>query len=155
MIVEGTFTFQGPRETVWELLQNPDVLVKVLPGAKRLVRAGEDRFDGVMQVGVGPVTAAEFTVSVMLKDKVPPQYYAMEVDSKGTLGFTRGSARVALEVLADGGTLMKYTAELQVGGKIAGVGQRLLDQVAKLMTRQGLEALNKELRARLAGGSSR
>ena len=154
MIVEGTFTFQGPRETVWELLQNPDVLVKSLPGAKRLVRAGEDRFEGVMQVGVGPVTAAEFTVAVTLKDKVPPQHYAMEVDSKGTLGFTRGSARVELEVLADGGTLMKYTAELQVGGKIAAVGQRLLDQVAKLMTRQGLEALNQELRARLAEGSS-
>lgn len=154
MIVEGTFTFQGPRETVWELLQNPDVLVKALPGARRLVRAGEDRFEGVMQVGVGPVTAAEFTVAVTLKDKVPPQHYAMEVDSKGTLGFTRGSARVELEVLADGGTLMKYTAELQVGGKIAAVGQRLLDQVAKLMTRQGLEALNKELRARLAEGSS-
>jgi len=153
VIIEGTFTFGGPREAVWELLQNPDVLVKALPGAKRLVRAGEDRYEGVMQMGVGPVTAAEFAVTVALRDKVPPQRYAMEVDSKGALGFTRGGARVELEALADGGTLMKYTAELQVGGKIASVGQRLLDQMAKHMTRQGLEALNQELRKRLAGRS--
>jgi len=153
VIIEGTFTFAGPREAVWELLQNPDVLVKALPGAKRLVRAGEDRYEGVMQMGVGPVTAAEFAVTVALRDKVTPQRYAMEVDSKGALGFTRGGARVELEALADGGTLMKYTAELQVGGKIASVGQRLLDQMAKHMTRQGLEALNQELRKRLAGRS--
>jgi carbon monoxide dehydrogenase subunit G len=151
VILEGTFTFAGPRETVWELLHDPDVLVKALPGAKRLVRAGEDRYEGVMQVGVGPVTAAEFAITVSLRDKVAPQRYAMEVDSKGAVGFGRGGARVELEALADGGTLMKYTAELQVGGKIASLGQRLLDQVAKLMTRQGLEALNQELRARLAG----
>ncbi|HEY6209520.1 MAG TPA: carbon monoxide dehydrogenase subunit G [Gemmatimonadales bacterium] len=150
MIVQGTFTFAGPRATVWELLQNPDVLVKALPGAKRLVRAGEDRYEGLMKVGVGPVTAADFALTVSLRDKVPPERYTMEVDSKGTLGFTRGGARVELEALADRVTLMRYTAELQVGGKIASVGQRLLDQVAKLMTRQALEALNQELRARLA-----
>ncbi len=139
MIVEGTFTFQGPREAVWDLLQNPDVLVKALPGAKRLVRSGEDRYEGVMRVGVGPVTAAEFAVAVAVRDKVPPQRYALDVDSKGAVGFTRGTARVEL---------------VQVGGKIAGLGQRLLDQAAKLMTRQGLEALNQELRTRLARGSA-
>ena len=155
MIVTGTFTFQGPRETVWELLQDPDVLVKALPGAKRLTRAGEDRYEGVMQVGVGPVTAAEFAVAVAIKEKVPPARYTMDIDSKGTLGFTRGTARVELEPLAGGGTLMRYASELHVGGKIASVGQRLLDQVAKLMTRQGLEALNKELRARLGGAAPR
>ena len=118
MIVTGTFTFQGPRETVWELLQDPDVLVKALPGAKRLTRAGEDRYEGVMQVGVGPVTAAEFAVAVAIKEKVPPARYTMDIDSKGTLGFTRGTARVELEPLAGGGTLMTYASELHVGGKI-------------------------------------
>jgi len=154
VIVEGAFTFEGPREAVWDLLQNPDVLVKALPGAKRLVRSGEDRYEGVMRVGVGPVTAAEFAVAVAVRDKVPPQRYALDVDSKGAVGFTRGTARVELEALADGRTRLKYTAELQVGGKIAGLGQRLLDQAAKLMTRQGLEALNQELRTRLARGSA-
>lgn len=151
MILEGSFTFDGPRETVWGLLQDPDVLVKALPGAKRLARAGEDRYEGVMQVGVGPVTAAEFSVTVTLADKVPPERYAMQVDGQGGLGFAHGTAHVALAPHGNGGTLMTYRAELRVGGKIAAVGQRLLDSVAKLMTRQGLEALNRELAARLGG----
>jgi carbon monoxide dehydrogenase subunit G len=154
MIVEGTYAFAAPRAAVWRLLLDPTVLVKALPGAKRLERAGDDRFEGVMQVGVGPVTAAEFAVTIALTDTVEPERYAMDVDGRGSLGFTRGRASVELTVTPDGGTAMRYRAELEVGGKIAAVGQRLLDSAAKLMTRQGLEALNKELRARLAAGDS-
>ena len=77
----------------------------------------------------------------------------MQVDSKGALGFTRGSATVNLDEV-EGGTRMRYHADLSIGGKVAGVGQRLLDQVAKMMTKQGLDALNKELEARLAAGTS-
>jgi uncharacterized protein len=154
MIVAGRFEFAGPRATVWELLQDPAVLVKALPGARTLERHGTDRFDGIMRVGVGPVTAAEFTVTVTLTDKVAPERFAMQVEGKGTLGFTRGTAEVELAEQPAGGTTMNYHADVQIGGKIAGVGQRLLDQAAKLMTRQGLEAVNRELRARLARGGT-
>ncbi len=150
MIVDGSFVFEGPRGVVWELLQDPAVLAKALPGAKQLVANGADRFEGVMRVGVGPVTAAEFAVTVTLTAKVRPQQFAMQVAGAGALGFTRGAAEVELRDGPQGGTIMTYHADVQVGGKIAGVGQRLLDQVAKLMTRQGLEAVNRELRRRLA-----
>lgn len=151
MIVEGEFTFQGPREVIWELLQDPTVLVKALPGAKTLTRTAEDRYEGVMSVGVGPVTAGEFSVSVVLGDKVPPQSFSMQTEGKGGIGFSRGTARVELTALPGGGTLMKYRADLQVGGKIAGVGQRVLDSASRAMTRQGLEALNREVQARVSG----
>ncbi|HYK82296.1 MAG TPA: carbon monoxide dehydrogenase subunit G [Gemmatimonadales bacterium] len=151
MIVEGTFTFPGPRETVWRLLLDPDVLVKTLPGAKRLERTGTDRYEGVMQLGVGPVTAAEFAVAVTLAEQVPPERYAMQLNGAGALGFARGTAHISLAPAPSGGTRMQYRAELHIGGKIASVGQRLLDAAAKLLTRQGLEALNRELSARLAG----
>lgn len=151
MIVEGEFSFPAPRETVWDLLQDPDVLAKALPGTQKLVRVAEDSYEGVMRVGVGPVTAAQWTVAMSLSDKVAPRSYTLHVDGKGTLGFTRGSARVELSDGDDGAsTRMSYRADLQIGGKVAGVGQRLLDQVSKLMTKQGLEALNRELGARLA-----
>jgi carbon monoxide dehydrogenase subunit G len=75
----------------------------------------------------------------------------MQVDSKGALGFTRGTATVNLDEV-EGGTRMRYHADLSVGGKVAGVGQRLLDQVAKMLTKQGLDALNKELESRLKAG---
>lgn len=149
MIIEGSFTFNGPRETVWELLQDPEVLVKALPGARKLERAGEDRFEGVMKVGVGPVTAAEWNATVVLEDKQPFDSYGMSVDAKGTLGFARGKGVVKLEPMEGDVTRMTYRADLQIGGKIAGVGQRLLDAVAKMMTKQGLDALDKELAARL------
>lgn len=149
MILQGEFGFDGPREVVWELLQDPEVLAKALPGTKTLERSGTDSYQGVMQIGVGPVTAAEFSVNVRLKDQAPPERFAMEVDSKGDAGFTRGTALVELAERAGGGTVMRYTADLKIGGKIAGVGQRVLDSVAKSMTRQGLETLNRELQSRL------
>jgi uncharacterized protein len=138
---------------VWELLQDPEVLQKAMPGARRLVRTGDGTYEGVIRIGVGPVTAAEWSLSVELADRVPPESYVMVIDSRGALGFTRGRATVRLEE-ADGGTRMAYSADLQVGGKVAGVGQRLLDQVAKMMTKQGLAAMGKELESRLAEDSA-
>lgn len=70
MILSGTFTFEGPRARVWEILQDPAVLAKALPGTKTLTQVGEDKYQGVMKISVGPVNAAEFAMSVELKDKV-------------------------------------------------------------------------------------
>ncbi|HEX2203253.1 MAG TPA: carbon monoxide dehydrogenase subunit G [Longimicrobium sp.] len=152
MIVDGEHTFPGPREAVWELLQDPEVLAKAMPGAKRLTATGDGTYEGVIRIGVGPVTAAEWSLNVALEDRVPPASYVMRVDSKGALGFTRGTANVTLEEVAEG-TRMLYHADLAIGGRVASVGQRLLDQVAKMLTKQGLSALNKEMEARLADGA--
>ena len=151
MIVTGEHTFPGTREAVWELLQDPEVLVKAMPGAKRLTTTGDGTYEGVVRIGVGPVTAAEWRLSVELHDRDRPASYVMHVDTKGPLGFTRGTATVAL-VEVDEGTRMLYHADLAIGGKVASVGQRLLDQVAKMLTKQGLNALNREMEARLLSG---
>lgn len=150
MIVDGEHTFPAPRAVVWDLLQDPEVLQKAMPGARALERTGDGTYAGVIRIGVGPVTAAEWSLTVELADRVPPASYVMVIDAKGVLGFTRGRAAVALSDEGDGTTRMTYSADLQVGGKVAGVGQRLLDQVAKMMTRQGLAAMGKALEARLA-----
>ncbi|HEV8613763.1 MAG TPA: carbon monoxide dehydrogenase subunit G [Gemmatimonadales bacterium] len=150
MIVEGTYPLPGTPAVVWDLLMDPEVLAKAMPGTKELVRAAPDRYEGVMRVGIGPITAAEFELAITLTEVQPPTSYAMQIEGKGRFGFTRGTARV--ELVPEGvGAVMRYSADLQVGGKIAAVGQRLLDSVSKLLTRQGLEALNRELTARLGG----
>ena len=149
MILSGTFNFQGPRARVWDILQDPDVLAKALPGTKTLTRVGEDRYQGVMKVSVGPMSAAEFAINVELKDKVAPERFSMVIDGKGAVGFTKGTATIALEEQPGPVTVMTYTSDVQIGGKIAAVGQRLLESVGKMMTRQALEALNTELQARL------
>jgi uncharacterized protein len=149
MILEGEFDFQAPRETVWGLLHDPQVLERAMPGARSMERVGEDLYSGRMVVGVGPVSAAEFAITVELHGKVEPERYEMKVDGQGPLGFTRGAATVELDEDGDRGTVMRYRAELQVGGRIAGVGQRLLDTVAGMMMKQGLNALDREITRRL------
>lgn len=153
MIVDGRYSFAAPRETVYALLQDPEVLVKALPGAQALERTGEDRFEGVMAVGVGPVTAGEFSIHVELLEKRPPEGFSMRMEGKGTMGFVKGTATIVLTEGA-GETVMVYTADLKVGGKIASVGQRLLDSVSKAMTKQGLEAVNRELQQKLDAHAS-
>jgi uncharacterized protein len=150
MIVTGEHLFPGPRDAVWALLHDPAVLRRAMPGCRELVRTGEFVYEGALRVGVGPVTAAEWALRVELTERVPPESYRMMIDGHGTLGFTRGSATVRLEEAPDGATRMLYAADLQVGGRVAGVGQRLLDQVSRLLTRQGLDALARDLDARLA-----
>jgi uncharacterized protein len=156
MNLDGTFTFNGPRDQVWELLQDPAVLAKALPGTERLTLTAPDRYEGVMKISVGPMTAAKFDVIVTLSDKQPNERFAMQIDGKGAVGFSRGTASVDLKDQPDGGTLMEYRSEVQIGGRIASVGQRLIESVSRMMMRQALEALDRELRTRLnpnAGGS--
>ena len=152
MILTGTFTFNGPRTAVWDLLQDPAVLARALPGTRTLTKTAEDRYQGVMKVSVGPMTAAEFAVNVELKDKVAPEKFSMHIDGKGAVGFTKGTATIALQEEPGPVTVMQYSSDVQVGGKIAAVGQRLLESVGKMMTKQALESLNKELQHRLEIG---
>jgi carbon monoxide dehydrogenase subunit G len=151
MKIEGTFVFHGPRHLVWELLQDPRVLARALPGTEGLTNDGPDKLRGVMKVSVGPVTAASFDVSVTLTDKQPPEHMVMQIEGRGRVGHVRGTATVDL---ADEGssTVMHYASQVQVGGTIAAVGQRLLDSVAHTMLKQALEALEKEVRSQLDGG---
>ncbi len=149
MIVEGTHVFAGRPEAVWDLLLDPTVIAKAMPGTRELVREGPDRYRGRMQISIGPITAAEFALLITLADLDPPRRFVMHVDGTGRFGFTRGAAEVTLAPEGEG-TAMGYRADLQVGGKIAGVGQRLLDMVSRAMLRSGLDALGAELSARLA-----
>jgi carbon monoxide dehydrogenase subunit G len=149
MILSGDFSFNGPRSKVWEILQDPAVLAKALPGTKSLTQVAEDRYAGVMKVSVGPMSAAEFAVNVDLKEKVEPKTFTMQIDGKGGMGFTKGTATIELEEQPGPITVMHYRSDVQIGGRIAAVGQRLLESVGRMMTKQALEALNKELQARL------
>jgi hypothetical protein len=153
MILNGTFTFAGPRAVVWELLQDPAVLARALPGTDTLELDGPDRFKGVMKVSIGPVTAARFDVTVTLTDVVPPDRFVMKIDGKGGVGHARGTSTIEL---ADdpAGTLMTYSANIQIGGTIAAIGQRMVESVGKTMTAEALASLDREVRARLAAGGA-
>jgi len=147
--VAGEYVFNGPREEVWELVRDPEVLATALPGTQSLNQVSENEYEGEMHVRVGPV-AGVFSGRVVASDEVPPESYTLTVEGKGGPGFAKGTGHVQLVDQGDGTTLMKYEGEVQIGGKVASVGQRLLDTASKSMLRQGLEALNKALEARVA-----
>jgi len=149
LAVEGSFDFDAPVEAVYEALLDPAVLASAMPGSQKLERLAPDRYHGVMKVGLGPVSAAEFALDVTIQDATPHTGYRMTVDSRGSLGFVVGTASVALAPREGAGTTMRYRADLHIGGTLAAVGQRLLDSAGKVMSGQGLKALNRELTRRL------
>ena len=148
MNLSGSFAFAGRRAAVWTLLHDPAVLAKALPGTKTLTMTGPGRYEGTMKVSIGPLTAAEFAVVVTLADEIEPSHFAMHIDGKGGVGFARGDATIDLADGADGGTVMTYASDIQIGGRIAAVGQRLVESVSRMMTKQALEALDAEVRRR-------
>jgi len=149
MKLQGEYVFDGPREAVWALVRDPEVLANVLPGTQSMNKISDSEYEGKMHVRIGPV-AGVFSGRVLVSNEVPPESYTLTVEGKGAPGFGRGAGDVQLIAQDDGATLMKYEGELQVGGKLAGVGQRMIETVSKSMIRQGLESLNKALQARLA-----
>lgn len=152
MKLAGEYVFDGPREQVWELVRDPEVLATALPGTQSLDQVGENEYEGKMHVRVGPV-AGVFSGRIVVSDEVPPESYTLSVEGRGGPGFARGIGHVQLIDQGDGTTLMKYEGEVQIGGRLASVGQRLMDTASRSMIRQGLEALNKALQVRVAAKS--
>ena len=151
MNIEGTYTFKAPRHIVWETLMDPDALSKAIPGAEKLEKIGENQYEAALNVRVGPVQG-KFDGGIELSEINEPNSYHMTVTGQGPAGFLNGAGDVTLSDIEEG-TLMSYSGEAQVGGKIAGVGQRLVDSSAKSITRQGLQALDTLIQAKVAGGT--
>jgi carbon monoxide dehydrogenase subunit G len=149
MKLEGEYTFNGPREEVWKLVRDPNVLATALPGTQSLNKISDQEYEGVMNIHVGPMTGA-FSGKLLVSDEVPPAGCTLTVEGKGAAGFGKGTGHVQLIEQPDGKTLMKYTGDLQIGGKLASTGQRMIETVSKSMVRQGLDALDKALQARVA-----
>jgi hypothetical protein len=146
MRIEGTYTFDAPRDVVWQALMDPDVLAKALPGGQKLEQVGENRYEAALDVRVGPVQG-RFDGEIEISDIQEPESYHMSVNGQGSAGFLNGEGDVVLSDV-DEGTLMTYSGDAQVGGRIASVGQRLIDSTAKSLTRQGLESLDRQIEAR-------
>ena len=134
MKIEGHYDLPAPRDRVWQALLDPDQLSKAIPGCERLEAAGPDEYKATLKVGVAAVKGT-FEGKVRLSDKEPPTRYKMAVEGSGGPGFVRGEA--AMELLeVPGGTRVAYQADVQIGGLIAGVGQRMLGGVTKMMLDQ-------------------
>ena len=146
MEMNGEFTVPATRAAVWEALNDPDTLSRCIPGCESITRTSDTQFDAEMRAKIGPVKA-KFTTTIELSDLVPPNSYTLSGQGKGgAAGFAKGSARVQLESAADG-TKVIYTADMQVGGKLAQIGSRLVSGAAKKIADQFFQAFSNELGA--------
>ena len=124
MEIKGEYQIDASREAVWAALNDPDMLQKCIPGCESLEKLSDTEFAAKVMAAIGPVRA-RFNTSLSLEDLNPPESYTIAGESKATAGFGRGSAQVVLTE-SEGGTLLRYTADFKVGGKLAQVGSRLV-----------------------------
>jgi len=130
MTMTGEVQLAAPRQTVWEKLNDPDVLRATIPGCESLEKTSDTSFAAVAVTKIGPVKA-RWKGKVTLNDLDPPNGYKIVGEGEGGVaGFAKGGAKVSLAD-KDGGTLLTYDVEAQIGGKLAQLGQRLINSAAK------------------------
>jgi uncharacterized protein len=141
--VEGSYTYDAPRDRVWSVLMNPDALKNCVPGCESMSATGEDAYEATLKVGVAAIRG-NYKGNIRITDKAEPNSYKLHVDGKGGAGFVRGVAEIEL---VDQGqtTLVNVKGDGNVGGTVAGVGQRMLGGVAKMLMGQFFDCLKKQL----------
>lgn len=147
MKLAGDYLFDASVQDVWDALFDPEVLAAAMPGCEKLELVDGD-FVGEMTIKVGPISG-KFTGKVRLEDKDEPRRYKMIVDGRGAPGFVKATATIALAPEGTS-TRLTYDADAQIGGKIASVGERLVDASARAITKQSLDGLHENIKIRAA-----
>jgi len=128
----GTYSIPASRAAVWDALNDPEILQACIPGCEAMAQLGDNQFEATVFAKVGPVQA-RFKGKVTLENLEPPVGYELKFDgSGGVAGFAKGDARINLTSEGDH-TVMTYQANAKIGGKLAQIGQRLVDSSAKKM----------------------
>ncbi|HYW71989.1 MAG TPA: carbon monoxide dehydrogenase subunit G [Pyrinomonadaceae bacterium] len=143
MKIHGTHQIHAPVDRVFAALIDPQILQRCIPGCESLERTAENTYVATMKAGVGAVKGT-FKGNVRLEDIRSPSHYRMLVDGKGGPGFVKGTGEFDLS--GNGGvTDIAYTGDMQVGGVIAGVGQRMIEAAAKMLAAKFFTELEKQL----------
>jgi carbon monoxide dehydrogenase subunit G len=144
MKFEGEHSFQATRDQVWKAVQDPQILARTLPGARRLEEKGNDEYAITVAAGVGSVKAV-YDGTFSLTDKHEPESCTVRASARGSAGSVDTTALMRLDDGENGGARMHYEADAKVTGALAGVGQRLIGAAAKKTTKEFLEALDREI----------
>jgi len=131
--MQGSRTLGFSQSVVWKALNEPSILKRCIPGCDKFEFVSENQYAVGVAIKIGPVSA-KFSGTVVLKDVRPPDSYELQFDAQGgVVGFGKGECKVALETL-ENGCQLSYTVHSRIGGKLAQMGQRLIDGVAKSIT---------------------
>lgn len=156
MKITGEQIMPAKAQLVWDLFNDPDRLSRLIPGCEKLEKLAPDEFAGTINVGIAGVKGV-YAGKLKLDEIRPPEHYKMLVDGKGKQGFMRGTG--TLDLIPKAGdanqTVVKYSGDVQLGGPLMQVGQRVVDSAAKMLMGQFFAAAEAELRAAAAGTVAR
>lgn len=148
MDMQGERVLAVTREQAWAALNDPEVLKLCIPGCEKIEATGEHAYAVTNALKIGPVSA-KFNGKIQLSDVNPPESYTLGFEGQGgAAGFGKGQAQVRLAPQGEGHCQLSYNVNAQVGGKIAQVGQRLIDGVARSMAEDFFRKFDEELQRR-------
>jgi hypothetical protein len=133
----------APRDRVFQALTDPVILQKCIPGCQELEKTGKNQYKATLSAGVGPIKGV-FAATITLKDITPPSHFTLVVEGKGQPGFVKGSGTLNLTE-EDGSTIIEYSGDINIGGMIASVGQRMIQATANLLAGRFFKTLETEL----------
>ncbi len=151
MKVTGSYAIAAPRERAYALLQDPEILCRCMPGCEGLDRVGPDEYTMRMKMVLASVSG-QFTGKVKITEANPPNSFRLSVEGTGKIGFMKGEGLLDLSSASET-TNVQFDGDVQVGGTIAAIGQRLLDGTARMMIKKFFDRLAIEV-AKDAGGAS-
>ena len=142
MKVSGGYTLAAPQERVFALLQDPVVLAQCMPGCESLDRIADNEYAMRLKMVLASIKGL-FEGKIRVADSNPPSSFRLIVDGTGKIGFIHGDGLLHLSP-ADAGTTVNFEGDVQIGGTIAGVGQRLLDTTARMLIKRFFDRLTSE-----------
>jgi len=139
MELSGEHVFNMPREQVYNMMLDPEVLKASLPGCEKLEAIGEDEYAATMKIGIAMIKGT-FSGKVRITDKVAPERYTMHIEGAGPQGQVNGAGQ--LEFIDNGDTTtVKYSGEANVTGTIARVGARMIQPAARTIAGQFFKSI--------------
>lgn len=147
MELSGHHTFDAPQETVYRVLTDPETLRRTLPGCQKFEAQGDGSYAITLSIGIAAVKGT-YTGTVHLMNENPPDSYTLKMSARGGVGFVdgQGDFQLAPDEKDPDKTFLTYKGEAHVGGKVAGLGQRLVQAGANLIIGQFFRALEKEVK---------
>ena len=143
MVLDGIHEIPASCESVFQALTDPEVLKQCIPGCEKLVQSGDNIYAITLSAGVGSIKG-KFTGTVQIEGMTPPSHVKLTVEARGQPGFVRGSGSLDLEE-SEGKTTVRYSGDVQVGGLIASVGQRMIQGAARMTASGFFKSIENEL----------
>ena len=142
MKIAGNYTLALPQQRAYDAMQDPTILSKCMPGIDEMVKTGENEYTMKMKMALASISSL-FSGKVKIVDQNPITSFRLVVEGSGKVGFMKGDGVLKLSEV-EGGTLVDYEGDVQVGGTIASVGQRLIDTTAKMMIKRFFDKMAEE-----------